>query len=460
MKILSPFILTILLACTHQLQAQNQTPWKTHVPGFGDTIGIADIHVVSKDVIWAVGVRYGVDDSLYYFGVGNETYFALTTNGGATWKTGTVPMGPTPFIATITATDAGQALVIGLENFGNAKTLKTVDGGTTWQVTPNNWDPVASWPDYIHAFTPAKMTVIGDPRNGEFEIYNTLNAGQVWQPVPGGNIPDPLPGEFGYNNVGAAVGNTIWFGTNLGRIYRSTNSGISWEVFTTPLGATFGSLAFSDTNNGLISRGYGVTSGAKMFRTGDGGSTWTELTNLPYAGDFFTFGIASYIPNEPFLVQGLTPGGNLTGPYETWISPDRGDTWQQISTGEIIGWPTFLNASVGWAGEFQQLSHPTRLYEYTGSPLVGLFSPNTLQAQISLSPNPASDVLRIQVQDAIAGDYWLLLNDMRGQLIKKITVTNVGDFTEEMTLRGLPAGSYLLTVTGRSGSMMRKVEKQ
>jgi len=461
MRTFYPFLFTLYLP--FQINAQT---WTTFIPPFGDTIHIADIEVVNQNVIWAVGLRYGVDDSLYYYGVGNETYYAVTSDGGATWKTGTVPMGATPFIANMAATDAGSAMVIGLENFGNAKTLKTIDGGTTWTPTTNNWDPVASWPDYIHAFSPAKYCVIGDPRDGEFEIFYTANAGQVWQKVAGSNIPDPLSGEFGYNNCGAAVGNTIWFGTNMGRVYRSKNSGGTWEVFDTPLGTHFGNISFSDENNGVAGSGYGNAFGAdgtaQMYRTADGGATWTQITNLPYSGNYLNFNVAACVPGTPFLVQGLAPGlySNLTGPYETWISPDRGDTWQQVSSGEIIGWPTFINSTTGWAGDFQQLSRPTQLYKYAGNPLVGLFSPNTLDADVSAAPNPASDLVRVDVHDVKTGDYWLLLNDPQGRLLRKIELHATADISQNIDLRGLPNGVYTLTVTGKEGSATKKVMKQ
>ena len=454
MKIFFPLLFSWLI-----LPFAGAQTWIAHTPPFPDTIGIADIHVVNANVIWAVGLRYGVDDSLYYFGAGNETFYAVTSDGGATWKTGDVPMGTTPFIANITATDAGTALIIGLEDFGNAKTLKTTDGGVSWQISPTNWDPVVSWPNFIHAFSPAKMCTLGDPRDNEFEIYTTANAGQVWQRVAGDKIPDPLAGEFGYNNCGAAIGNTIWFGTNQGRIFRSQNSGAGWEVFNTPLGASFAAFAFSDENNGLSMTGYGLTGGAQMYKTGDGGATWTELTNLPYGGDYLTFGTAAYIPGQPYILQGLTPGGNLSGPYETWLSPDRGETWQQISSGEIIGWPTFINNTVGWAGEFQQLSHPARLFKYTGSPLVGLLSPGMPDVEMALSPNPATNQLQVNIRAPQTGDFWILLNDAQGRLIKKEIVSGVAAFNKILEIKSLPSGTYILTLSGNTGSMSRQFVK-
>ncbi len=263
--------LFLALFATLTLTAQTQR-WAAHVPPFGDTIGVWDIEVVNENIIWAVGLRTGA----------SEAHYAVTADGGTTWKTGVLPM---TAVHSMAATDAGTALVIGFGNSG-AETIKTTDGGTTWQVTPNNWEPVASFPDYIYDYSPARMTVIGDPRDGEFEIYNTINAGLIWNRVPGANIPDPLSGEFGYNNSGAATENTIWFATNQGRVFRSQNGGVNWEAFTTPLGSSLAGIAFSDANNGVVTTGYGLTTMARMAITTDGGVTWAELANQPYAGGY------------------------------------------------------------------------------------------------------------------------------------------------------------------------------
>ena len=246
--------------------------WQAHTPPFPGTVGIADIEVCNEKVIWAIGLKYAVDDSLYGYFVPSKTYVALTKDGGATWAVNTVPMGGKPFVANMTALDGSTAWVAGLDNNGNSKVLKTIDGGATWVNINIPYDPVASWADYIHAFTVAKVSIIGDPRDGEFEIYTTTNGGQVWFRVPGANIPDPLSGEFGFNNVGDAVGNTIWFGTNLGRVYRSKNGGLDWDVHATPAPyITY--LAFSDENNVFATTSIfsAASPATQIYRTTDGG---------------------------------------------------------------------------------------------------------------------------------------------------------------------------------------------
>jgi len=76
---------------------------------------------------------------------------------------------------------------------------------------------------------------VGDPRDGYFEIYATIDGGNGWTRIPQGNIPAPLPTEFGLipGPSSCARGDTIWFGTYAdegGRVFRSTDRGLTWTV--------------------------------------------------------------------------------------------------------------------------------------------------------------------------------------------------------------------------------------
>lgn len=438
--------------------AQAQT-WFAHTPPFGDTIGIAGLKTVNEDVIWALGNRYVSDDTSYGYSP-SATWVALTTDRGASWSVSQVDFGGIPIPGSLTAVDANTAYVTGLKfdnntgTFGNTSTFRTIDGGQTWTLAPVSWDAVVSWSNFIHSVSAEKTLVFGDPRDDEFEIYATENGGDTWTRISGTALPDPLPGEYGSFGVGDGTGNHLWFGTSAGRVFHTADAGVTWEAAQTELPYLLG-LSFSDSLFGVVFTQLDFFT-QRLLHTSNGGDTWTEITP---EGIKRIIGM-EYIPNSPYILIGITNGGTQSGPFSTWISPDRGGSWQQISNGEIIGWPSFINGSVGWAGEYQQYDHPTRLYEYTGSPLVGLFAPNQLAADVTLSPNPASNVLRITVQAQESGDYWVLLNDAQGRLLKKETVSGVSEFEKTWDIQNLPAGSYTVTVTGGKGSVAQRLVKQ
>lgn len=82
---------------------------------------------------------------------------------------------------------------------------------------------------------------------------------------------------------------------NGGSLYRTIDGGLTWTNTATPFST--GSFAFLDANNGWVLAGLGVAAGSNavaVYQTSDGGVTWTQRftndPNLPNAGDSLPLG--------------------------------------------------------------------------------------------------------------------------------------------------------------------------
>ncbi len=182
--------------------------------------------------------------------------------------------------------------------------------------------------------------------------------------------------------------------------------------------------------------------------------TWKKLDITPLGPKTGIFG-ASYIPNSSYIMLTTAKNSLLTGDFATWISPDRGETWQQISSGEKIYTIDFLDATTGWGGEWQQFNHPTRMFQYTGSPLVGLFSDKALQVDWDVFPNPTADRVQVRLQDEKPASYLLLVNNLQGKLILRKDWDGVG--MVDLDLGSCANGMYTVTLACKEGKAVRKV---
>jgi len=125
--------------------------------------------------------------------------------------------------------------------------------------------------------------------------------------------------------------------------------------------------------------------------------------------------LADFEQMVEFVLLTTAKNSLLTGDFATWISPDRGETWQQISSGENIYTINFQDASTGWGGEGQQLAHPTRMFQYTG----------------------------------------LLVNDLHEKLILRKDWDGVGML--DLDLGACANGMYTVTLASNEGKAVRKV---
>jgi photosystem II stability/assembly factor-like uncharacterized protein len=110
------------------------------------------------------------------------------------------------------------------------------------------------------------------------------------------------------------------------QILKTEDSGQSWVIAKQHRGTFFRSIAFTDDNNGFASNlgplpQAGVTDPNVLYRTMDGGGTWTPVTSI-------TGPMPTGICNQSKIdAENLIAVGRVTGPSYLMRSGDGGATW-------------------------------------------------------------------------------------------------------------------------------------
>jgi photosystem II stability/assembly factor-like uncharacterized protein len=158
---------------------------------------------------------------------------------------------------------------------------RTTNGGLNWvnMTAPGMYTNSTAFTNIVSFLTPSIGITQGDPVNGEFEIWRTTDGGNTWTMVPGANIPNPINiGEFAIVDLYAKHGSSnLWFGTNAGRMYRTTDAGLTWSVSTVgSITDVLIEIAFTSPLVGLTYVSNGTT--IDVYNTIDGGATWNLIT--------------------------------------------------------------------------------------------------------------------------------------------------------------------------------------
>jgi len=247
----------------------------------------------------------------------------------------------------------------------------TTNGGTTWtRQTTALFSNTASFPNVVHFFNKNDGFCMGDPINNEFEVYTTTNGGTTWTAVPAANLPNPLTGEFGIVGYYDAVDNTAWFGTNMGRVYKSINKGLNWTASTTTLGSKFTDVKFRDAMHGLAQDKSEGTTGA-LSETMDGGATWTAVTITGVVGtaDYcFVPGTENtWVSTESNSAAAIRGAFYSFDGGHSWASAQGTETEQYLALG-------FVNNHCGWSGGFSESATSKGMHKYVGL-LVPMLNP-------------------------------------------------------------------------------------
>ncbi len=345
--------------------------WISQATGFTPvSSGVRNVSVVDVNTVWISSY----DGS---GGAANRQDFSMTTDGGVTWNAGSTPA-PVSYdwsmIDGLNSTTAWAVFYNAVAGSGGG-IWRTTDGGATWaQQGLGSIFNASSFPDVVHFWNEAEGFAMGDPNPAtQFEIYTTLDSGNTWTRTPAGNIPAALAGEFGIVGHYSVIGDTAWFDTNKGRVYRSVDKGLNWTVSATGLVVpTNGAIdhCFTDNMNG-IARLYTATTGiSTAYSTADGGDTWTSFTPL---GNLWGSDIKA-VPGVAGMM--VSTGADATNGFTgSSYSLDNGLNWLDIEIGTQRTALGIADSLTMWTGGFTTSTTAGGIYKYTIIPVVNCTDP-------------------------------------------------------------------------------------
>jgi len=256
-----------------------------------------------------------------------------TTDRGATWQDVSPPGAAGLQFRDIEAFDANHAVAMSIGGFPtDFRIYVTSDGGQTWSITQQNTNPGAFY-DCMTFFNSQRGLLLSDPPDGQhFLVLATDDGGLSWH-VTGQQMPQALPSEAAFAASGECItshGGRAWFGTSAGRVFRSDDGGASWTASQTPIAAGGGTnginaLAFRSGQHGLAVGGdfAAPTSSPDNFAgTSDGGQSWSLLPGGPPE---YRSGV-TWLNGNTAIAVGLTGSD---------VSTDFGATWQTFDHGSF-----------------------------------------------------------------------------------------------------------------------------
>jgi len=239
-----------------------------------------------------------------------------TKDGGNTWELQVGdPESSDRGFSSLRFVDATHGFAVQGSTGSTHKLFATSDGQT--------WVPSGTVPEhrYDYTFTTPTTGFVADWAN---QIVRTNDGGKTWQPVYRCKIKTEIGGltrevdcfihsiHFPTSSVGYGIGPLP---ENSGNVLAKTeDGGVTWTAWVVLPGesAHEGVLWFLDANTGVF-RAYD----GKMFRTADGGKTWTGVSGQAEAKSSITFADAE--AGWMILYHKMTYTGNGG---KSWLSRD------------------------------------------------------------------------------------------------------------------------------------------
>lgn len=308
----------------------------------GVTTRLQAVSPVDEEVVWVSGVA--------------GTY-AVTADGGRTWRAGTVPGAEKLQFRDVQGVSEEVAYLLSAGAGSSSRIYKTGDGGKSWQLQFQAPPDPGFFYDCFAFWTPERGLAMADGRNGRFPALRTVD-GRTWKDI-GDQLPAAQPDEGAFAASGTCVATQgerrAWIVTTNSRVFASADGGERWTTSTAPIAGGTGTagvftVAFRDATHGIVGGGDFAGSGVvdNVARSSDGGKSWQRTAPAPVTGAIFGLGYARSAGEEDEDEEDAGRTVVVTGPGGSAWTPDEGETWHSLPGASGYWAVAFANQQVGW----------------------------------------------------------------------------------------------------------------
>lgn len=337
----------------------------------------------------------------------------VSSDNGMTWSRNNAGI-TSPYINSIIASNGMLYVSAGYQHV-----FRSGDGGTSWVAASSG---ITSEVTELKADSSRVLALTNGAPAAPLGLFETADSGSVWTEIPTGFTE--------LMSTVSAAGTNVYVGTWDGSIYYSNNNGLAWSN----IGSTLPDIRI----NSILIAGTMLfigTEGSGIYKSTDNGSTWNTMNT----------GLANLYINDLQLKDGViyaaTWGGGI------FVSNDAGASW----TGYNSGLSDLYTRKIC-------TDAPATLYAATdagayAAPLAVLAVEGYELADVSISPNPATDQLHITLPSS--EKVIITLYTLSGSVVYSYEGSAASRY--DIDLSGRAKGVYLLDLQTAEGTAKKKI---
>lgn len=274
---------------------------------------LGGVSLVDASTATVVGV-YGVSGKANILG----EFVARTTDGGVTWTEQTTDLPPRSSLTDVFFTDADTGVAVGenedIENpdvFLQPIIIHTSNGGSTWTSATEVAAPPLIGLKGVACVSSSSCTAVGSGLEGlegpgGYLILGTEDGGVTWDTLLYDD--DAMDQLYAVVCPGADICITVGGG---GTIFRTIDGGITWTPQDSGTNEPLNAISCADSERCLVVGGGGGDATQLILRTDDGGASWIKELSGPSSttGDNELFSVAYHGDTDTASVGGWGAGG-------------------------------------------------------------------------------------------------------------------------------------------------------